>query len=84
MPPIFEHCVQHLVPLQSEYISCFKAVKIRLCVEISFLRKYNPWPLGLDTRLEFYPPARGGGLLRLPPKLRRKDPKTIPGNNEAS
>ncbi|KAK8504567.1 hypothetical protein V6N11_019254 [Hibiscus sabdariffa] len=25
-----------------------------------------------------------GGLLRLPPKLRRKSPKPIPGNNKAS
>ncbi|KAF1859121.1 hypothetical protein Lal_00000949 [Lupinus albus] len=45
-----------------------------------------PWPVGPDTSgislMARAPPE--GGLLRPPPKLRRKSPKPIPGNSEAS
>ncbi|KAK5838492.1 hypothetical protein PVK06_007222 [Gossypium arboreum] len=53
----------------------------------------NPWNIlqpqvAKSRHREWYltdgsgPPE--GGLLRLPPKLRRKSPKPIPGNSEAS
>ncbi|KAK6923590.1 hypothetical protein RJ641_011895 [Dillenia turbinata] len=40
-----------------------------------------PWPSGISLMARA-PPE--GGLLRPPPKLRRKGPKPIPGNSEAS